>query len=59
MNRTESDTKIEIEVNEGCISCPFAGESICGCDETIHPTHDYLYPVACPLLKKIVEVRRV
>ena len=60
MNKIELDKKIDIEVNEGCISCPFAGESICNCDEKVHPTHDYSYPVKCPLLNKTsIEVKRV
>ena len=60
MNRIELDTKIDIEVNEGCISCPFAGDSKCNCSEDVSSTHDYTYPVKCPLLSKtVVEVRRV
>ena len=55
---TITDDRIIVEVNEGCVSCPFATENFCGCDKEVVSSHDYSYPVKCPLLKKVVEVRR-
>lgn len=59
MNTTITDTMILLEVNEGCISCPFDRNYNCGCDENIGSSHDYTYPAKCPLLNKTVEVKRV
>lgn len=58
--RSVDNSTIVIIVDEGCVTCPFAGaETVCTCDEGVRPTHDYSYPVSCPLLKRTVEVRRV
>lgn len=56
MKKTESNNRITIEVNEGCISCPFGEGDGCGCDGDIRVTHDYTYPASCPLLTKTIEV---
>lgn len=59
MNTTITDTTILLEVNEGCISCPFSKDGLCGCDVEVSSTHDYTYPAQCPLLSRVVEVKRV
>lgn len=58
MNITISDDNILIEVPDGCITCPFSKENECGCDKVVVPTHDYNYPIKCPLLDKKVIVER-
>ena len=57
MNTRITDTHIIIlEVNDGCVSCPFAKENACGADESVTPTHTYSFPVKCPLLRHTVRV---
>ena len=58
MSRTESEGRIEIIVSDGCIECPFSSDSVCSACEEIRPSHDYSYPVKCPLLTKTVLVQR-
>ncbi len=63
MIRTETVIKIFIEVDEGCISCPFAGgEPGYKCavaSPELQQTNNYTYPAGCPLLTKdIIEVKR-
>jgi len=58
MNTTLNDDCICLEVNEGCVSCPFSTEDICGADPEVKSTHKFSYPVGCPLLDRKIEVVR-
>ena len=55
---TTTDTEIVIEVDEGCVGCPFAKENTCGCNAEVTPTHDYVYPTTCSMLDKTIIVKR-
>ena len=55
---TTTDTEIVIEVDEGCVGCPFAKENTCGADADLTPTHNYTYPTKCPMLDKTIIIKR-
>lgn len=48
---TTSGDTFTIQIDEGCMNCPFVQESHCGAAEDVVPTHDFSYPAKCPLLR--------